>query len=196
MLKDILEQRGLSVYAAAKGSGIPYTTLNELMNGKKNAEDCSIKTIEALALFLNMPMESVMNLLRKNETVVIRQTWQEKRNKKFSFPIIFESKLYDASRIHPLKQKIAADLSENLSKENCIDSLFLFGSSVNIRCNKYSDIDLAIELKNGCIDDQTKNRLSEQIQTICDWKADIIWLDHIKKDSKLYNNVKKGLKLI
>ena len=63
MLKEYLKNKNISVYKLADLTGIPYTTLNELINGKKNISDCKIKTIETLAKTLNLSIESLLKLL-------------------------------------------------------------------------------------------------------------------------------------
>lgn len=34
MLKEYLKQEGISIYAIARKSGLPYSTVNDLVNGK------------------------------------------------------------------------------------------------------------------------------------------------------------------
>ena len=63
MLRNLIEYMGKSVYAVSKESGVPYTTLNEMVNGKKNIDDCSIRTIATLAKYFEMPLEAFYNYL-------------------------------------------------------------------------------------------------------------------------------------
>ena len=53
MFKEYLKEKKLSVYKLSEMSNVPYTTLNELINGKKKITDCKIKTIESIASALN-----------------------------------------------------------------------------------------------------------------------------------------------
>jgi len=196
MIKDILKQNGISVYAVSKGSGIPYTTLNELVNGKKNLSDCSVKTLVALASFLGLSMDALLNVAQGSQSVKVRQTWEEKRKHAYEFPVIAPSSHYDASRLHPLKQRVVNSLCEKLAKDERISSVILFGSSVNIRCNKSSDIDLLITLKPEHVSDEVKNKISSSVQELANWKADILWGDRIKKGSRIEENINRGVKII
>ena len=193
MLRDLIEYMGKSIYAVSKESGVPYTTLNEMVNGKKNIEDCSIRTIAALANYFEMPLEAFYNYLT-GDKIEVKQTWQEKRYKRYIFPLIKESNNYNATRIHPLKQKVIYDICEALRKEKVVERVILFGSSTTIRCTPQSDIDLGVELKNT--NEESKNTVSEVIQEIANWKADIIWMDHVEEGSKLSANIMRGLEII
>lgn len=196
MLKNYLKENNISVYAVSRGSGIPYTTLNELVNGKKNIEECSLKTIEKIAGFFNVTVDTMLNIIRPSmNKKEIHSTWEEQRNVQCSFPIVVGSDYYDAFRVYPLKQKIAKKVFETFKNDKRVKKIVLFGSSTTMRCTRNSDTDFAIELSKEHINKKTKDEVSESIQEICDWKADIIWMDKINKGTKIYQNIKKGVNL-
>ncbi len=60
MLKKALEEKGVSVYQCAKLSGIPYTTLSELIRGKTSIQKCTAEVVYRLAKFLGMSMEELL----------------------------------------------------------------------------------------------------------------------------------------
>ena len=70
-----------------------------------------------------------------------------------------------------------------------IEKAIIFGSSINIRCNKKSDIDIAVKIKEECFNNNSKNSISEEIQEICGYNSDIIWLNTIDEKSQLYYNI-------
>lgn len=56
--KKIIQESGISIYALAKRSGVPYTTINELKNGKHNINQCAAETVYKLGIALDAdPME-------------------------------------------------------------------------------------------------------------------------------------------
>lgn len=59
-LADLLEQKKISVYQCSKKSGIPYTTLSELIKGKSRIEKCSAATVYKLAKALQLSMEELL----------------------------------------------------------------------------------------------------------------------------------------
>lgn len=121
-------------------------------------------------------------------------TWEKKRNKKFIFNVIVKNDNIDIERIHPLKQQLVNRLNQELKDER-LECIYVFGSATNIRCNSDSDIDLAVKLKPNCITKKTKNEISEAIQKICEWNADIIWVDHVTKKDKIYKDIIQGVKI-
>ena len=60
MLGRILEERSMTIYQCAKLSGIPYTTLSEVVRGKTRIEMCSAETVYRLSKVLNVSMEDLM----------------------------------------------------------------------------------------------------------------------------------------
>lgn len=193
MLKEYLKTKKLSVYKLAELSNVPYTTLNELINGKKRIDDCKIKTIENIAKALNISIESLLQLLN-NKNIVLSNSWQENKDKVFYFPIVVNNSNYQANRIHPLMQRVVNDIYEYVKTNNSIEKVIIFGSAINIRCNNKSDIDVALKIRNECFNIEYRNKISEIIQEISNFNADIIWLNTIDKNSRLYENVcKKGV---
>ena len=60
MLEAILKEKKMSMYQCAKLSGIPYTTLSEVVRGKTRLEKCSAETVYKLSKVLNVTMEELM----------------------------------------------------------------------------------------------------------------------------------------
>lgn len=60
MLEAILKERNMSMYQCAKLSGIPYTTVSELVRGKTKIEKCSAETVYRLSKILNVSMEDII----------------------------------------------------------------------------------------------------------------------------------------
>lgn len=193
MLKKYLEENNISIYKLSEISNIPYTTLNELVNGKKNINDCKIKTIEGLAHSINLSIEALMNLFKNND-IILSNSWEECKDKVYYFPIIVNNENYDASRIHPLKQKKINEIYNITKNSNIIDKIIIFGSSVNIRCNKNSDIDIAVKIKDQYFTKENQNMISEKIGEITEYYFDMVWLNTIDKQSQLYYNIEnKGV---
>lgn len=61
MLATVLKNRNLTMYQCAKLSGIPYTTISEVVRGKTRIEKCSAETVYRLAKVLNLTMEELMD---------------------------------------------------------------------------------------------------------------------------------------
>ncbi len=192
MLKEYLKEKDISIYKLAMDSNVPYTTLNELANGKKKIEDCKIKTIESIASSLNLSIESFLELLEKKEEK-ISSSWNDKRNYIYTFPVVYNNKNYDVSRIHPLKQKKISDLYYALKEYSFIKKVIVFGSSTTIRCNKDSDIDLAIEMDKDYYNLDNKNMISEKVQEVTNYNSDVLWINNEKEGTQILENINKGV---
>ena len=62
MLETILKEKNMTMYQCAKLSGIPYTTLSEVVRGKTRIEKCSAETVYKLSKTLHVSMEELMEL--------------------------------------------------------------------------------------------------------------------------------------
>ena len=71
MLEDILKERNMTIYQCAKLSGVPYTTLSEVIRGKTRIEKCSAETVYRLSKVLNISMEKLMQ-----DTVEVRSEFE------------------------------------------------------------------------------------------------------------------------
>ncbi len=60
MLEAILKEKNLTIYQCAKLSGIPYTTLSEIVRGKTKLQKCSAETVYRLSKVLNVSMEDLI----------------------------------------------------------------------------------------------------------------------------------------
>lgn len=62
MLKEYLNDRGRSIYAVSKDCGIPYSTLNDLANGKVKIENCKFGMVKDLAAGLRLSIEELCDI--------------------------------------------------------------------------------------------------------------------------------------
>lgn len=60
MLDAILKQKNMTIYQCAKQSGVPYTTLSEVIRGKTRLEKCSAETVFRLSEVLQISMEELV----------------------------------------------------------------------------------------------------------------------------------------
>lgn len=59
-IREILEERGITVYRLAKTSGVPYATVNDICNNKAQLEKCSAETVYKIANALDVSMEELL----------------------------------------------------------------------------------------------------------------------------------------
>lgn len=59
--KKLINKKGLTAYQISKKTGIPYTTIFELLNGKTDINKCAAGTVFRLTLFLKCEIEDILN---------------------------------------------------------------------------------------------------------------------------------------
>ncbi len=62
MLKEYLTDRGKSVYKIAKECDVPYSTLNDFVNGKVRASECRAGMIRDIAVALGISMDRLYEM--------------------------------------------------------------------------------------------------------------------------------------
>lgn len=78
MLKDILDQRGISVYKLSKETGISYSTLNDVVIEKTDIKNISANMLYRIAKYLDLTMEMLYEGIGTGaETIFV---WNEGRN--------------------------------------------------------------------------------------------------------------------
>jgi len=85
-----LQRSRLSMYALSKRSGIPYTTINELHNGKNDINQCAASTVCRIAAILGVPADSIMNQIFyidgiKGKYKNIEYTWTTSDESRITF---------------------------------------------------------------------------------------------------------------
>jgi predicted nucleotidyltransferase len=188
MFIKYLNNKKLSIHELSKLSNVPYITLKDLISGKLKTDDCEFKIIKNISIALNITIDTLLYYLN-NKKVILSTTWEDNKYKIFYFPTVLENLNYDFKRIHPLKQRIINDLYNVIKNIELIEKVILFGSSINIRCNRKSDIDFAIKIKENYFNTSNKNKISEIIQEITNYNSDIIWLNNIDENSTLFFNI-------
>lgn len=70
MLKEYLKEHNTSIYSLAKSSGVPYSTLNDLCNGKVVIGNCKAGIVKKLADTLGITMDALYELAEPEKRIV------------------------------------------------------------------------------------------------------------------------------
>lgn len=71
MLKDVFTEKGISIYHAAKESGISYRTLNDIVNQKVDISNVKSGILHALAGVLQISMEQHLSDIKMEEAYAL-----------------------------------------------------------------------------------------------------------------------------
>lgn len=69
--KDLLAEKGLTVYRLSKISDLPKSTLNDIATGKVELLDCSGRTLQKISKCLNIKIEKLLELEPEEATTVL-----------------------------------------------------------------------------------------------------------------------------
>ncbi|MGN0316342.1 MAG: helix-turn-helix domain-containing protein [Lachnospira sp.] len=71
MLKEFLHQKNISIYKLAVISGIPYSTLNDIVNHKVDIANIRAGIVYKLANILDIPMDELYQLCTNRITIYL-----------------------------------------------------------------------------------------------------------------------------
>lgn len=210
ILRKLRIENNLSQSELAKISGVNYRTLQDFEQGRKSISNAKGEMIYRLSVALGCTPDTLIEdkeiyadiMLNKTDSIKHIGAYREKLSesvlygKYYRFPVIIKNDHIDMSRIYPTKQRLVSNIFYKLSPDERIVSIMLFGSSITMKCHKDSDTDLAVRLKDNCVPDEAKNSVSEAIQEICDWKADILWFDRINPKDRVYQDICRGVQIL
>ncbi len=60
-IQSLMESKNITRYRLSKNSGIPYTTITDIISGKAKLEKCTAETIYKLSKELDVSMESLLD---------------------------------------------------------------------------------------------------------------------------------------
>lgn len=75
MLKKHLDYNNISTYKLSKGSGVPYSSVNDLVNGKVNIDMLKYKTVSSLARFLGYSSDQFYLLCKDKNYVFYKNLY-------------------------------------------------------------------------------------------------------------------------
>ena len=99
----------------------------------------------------------------------------------WDFPVMEGVTFVNANRVHPLMQARVQKLIQHMQCEPNIRKLVLFGSSLEFRCNSFSDIDIYIE----------KYDKSKKLESFPDLDCEVDIISNLEPESKLYQEIDK-----
>ena len=67
MLKGYLNEKNISVYSISNSMGIPYSTVNDLLNGKVDITNCKVSLLKRLSEQLGMSMDAMYSICSGEE---------------------------------------------------------------------------------------------------------------------------------
>ncbi len=129
MLKDYLIEQHISMYSLAKKSGVAYSTINDLANGRVDVDNCKVSLLCQLAKALTLSMDDVYDICQRDLTVYSK-TYDTKiqvsvKNKMYYADFEYEGEAKHikvceagADHRHFIKELALWDAEDNIEKQN------------------------------------------------------------------------------
>lgn len=99
MLKAYLSAHNISIYSISKSSGIPYSTLNDIVNCKVEIVNVKVGILYALAEALEISMDTLYEICRDDITIRSERYhidgFVSKKNKKYHLSFQYDHKKYE-----------------------------------------------------------------------------------------------------
>ena len=99
MLKKYLKKRNISIYKFATDIQEPYSTINDIVNGKKSLDNCKFGLVKKMAEYLNLSLDELSELGNTSYTIISEQINQKGilyvKGKKYCLEFSYLDKIYD-----------------------------------------------------------------------------------------------------
>lgn len=129
MLKQFLIQNEISIYSLSKKTDIPYSTLNDLCNGKVEIDNCKVIMLMKLANALKISTDDLYEMCkRKDNSFIIKQNNTQAtikaKNKKYyvEYKDKNDTVIIDLFKVNGTNSKYVKDAAQWLVEEKMIDT--------------------------------------------------------------------------
>lgn len=99
MLKTYLKKKNISIYKLAADIQEPYSTINDIVNGKKSLDNCKFGLVKKMAEYLNLSLDELSELGNTSYTIISEQVNQKGilyvKSKKYCLEFSYLDKIYD-----------------------------------------------------------------------------------------------------
>ena len=122
--------------------------------------------------------------------------WEEYYDKnRFLYPVKPSCRnitTFDIGRVYPLQQD-NVKTTYDVVKHCCgVKRVIVFGSSITMKCNEQSDLDLCIEMLDPD-NHELKNNVANSIRDAVDCDVDILWRENLDNTCPVLVDIRKGL---
>lgn len=99
MLKEYLRRKNISIYKLAMDIQEPYSTINDIVNGKKCLDECKFGLVKKIAVYLNLSLDELTEVGNTTYTIISQQLHTKGilyvRSKRYCLEFSYLDKVYD-----------------------------------------------------------------------------------------------------
>jgi predicted nucleotidyltransferase len=121
---------------------------------------------------------------------------RKSKNWKFN-RVVADTSFRNVNRIHPIKQKIVKEIVAEAKNDQEVRKIIIFGSSTRYDCDITSDLDVCIDWKNDCYDENGillpfTRHMRKVISSVTKGQADVVNYDYLE-GTVVEDAVKEGV---
>ena len=123
-------------------------------------------------------------------------TARKDKNWRFN-SIVDKDSFQEVNRIHPIKQKMVSEIVKAARNDAEVLRIIIFGSSIRYDCDITSDLDICIDWKDDCYDEDGvlkafTGNMRNVISSVTKGRADVVNYDYLA-GTAVEADVKKGV---
>ena len=130
--------------------------------------------------------------------VTTKEYLSARKDKNWKFnSIVDKNSFQGVNRIHPIKQKMVSEIVKAARNDAEVSRIIIFGSSIRYDCDVTSDLDICIDWKDDCYDEDgvlkpfTEN-MRRVISSVTKGRADVVNYNYLS-GTAVETDVKKGV---
>ena len=123
-------------------------------------------------------------------------TARKDKNWRFN-SIVDKNSFQEVNRIHPIKQKMVSEIVKAARNDAEVSRIIIFGSSIRYNCDVTSDLDICIDWKDDCYDEDGvlkpfTGNMRSVISSVTKGRADVVNYDYLT-GTAVESDVKEGV---
>ncbi len=123
-------------------------------------------------------------------------TARKDKNWRFN-SIVDKNSFQEVNRIHPIKQKMVSEIVKAARNDEEVLRIIIFGSSIRYDCDITSDLDICIDWKDDCYDEDGvlkpfTGNMRRVISSVTKGRADVVNYNYLS-GTAVETDVKKGV---
>lgn len=123
---------------------------------------------------------------------------KQRKSKDWKFGTVVAKESFDhVNKIHPIKQRQVSDIVRAANHDIMVKRIIIYGSSTRYDCDITSDLDICIDWKENCYDEDgvlcpfTRN-MRNAISSVTEGRADVVNYDYLE-GTEIEDAVKEGV---
>ena len=109
-----------------------------------------------------------------------------RKSKNWKFNTVVDAASFEhVNKIHPIKQRLVREIVEEARKDQAVRKIIIFGSSTRYDCDITSDLDICIDWKEDCYDNNGvlkafTHNMRKIVSDVTDGNSDVVNYEYLE----------------